>query len=502
MRPLPGTFARPGLWMMLLCALVVLGPGLHGGYWLAEQGFAPAWNAAGPGIGSGDETLWQATGPWALIPAQMLMRAGLDPVAAVKWQMLLSLLGSGVAVHFWLQRRLGDRAAAVAGVATLTAPLLLMATYTRGNPTELLLVALFALALAGAGMAARGRRWPGSVLAVAALLWLPFVQAGIALVALLLVVLYVLLVEQSWLVALSAAVVGGAALMLRWLTALGAFNLPGAESPAISLYGVLRAAPVAGEPAQLGLVILVLAGAALFAAVGLGFGENWARRLLFFGLGASGFLLLWALPLAAPLRQLLGAASWTNDPWQPLLLAVPLLGAAAGLSLTFWEGLDEAPLWAAVLVVLSLAAAPFLRPHYTAVAAPDQPMALLGENQVAVLAAGVTREPGSAQATLHMTWQVLTPVAANVNLFLHALADEDTAQVLAQLDSQPIADRPATTWSAGEIFEATWVLDLPPDAPKRLLYHAGFYDWRDGARLPVRRLIDSSTDDKLVFHDE
>ncbi|MBK8800093.1 MAG: hypothetical protein IPM07_29010 [Anaerolineales bacterium] len=80
------------------------------------------------------------------------------------------------------------------------------------------------------------------------------------------------------------------------------------------------------------------------------------------------------------------------------------------------------------------------------------------------------------------------------------MAAEDGApeQVVAQLDAQPLGDaRPATSWQPGEVLTNTYVLDLsaaPPETP--LTYYFGYYDWRDGSRLPV----DGGRDDKLVLH--
>ena len=71
---------------------------------------------------------------------------------------------------------------------------------------------------------------------------------------------------------------------------------------------------------------------------------------------------------------------------------------------------------------------------------------------------------------------------------------------MAQLDAQPLAGaRPATSWRPGEILAETYTLDLsnaPADTPLR--YYFGYYDWRDGQRLPV----DGGLDDKLVLDGE
>jgi hypothetical protein len=55
---------------------------------------------------------------------------------------------------------------------------------------------------------------------------------------------------------------------------------------------------------------------------------------------------------------------------------------------------------------------------------------------------------------------------------------------------------PATQWQPGAILGARYTLALPPEAQgANLRYYFGFYDWRDGTRLPVN----GGLDDKLVF---
>jgi hypothetical protein len=91
------------------------------------------------------------------------------------------------------------------------------------------------------------------------------------------------------------------------------------------------------------------------------------------------------------------------------------------------------------------------------------------------------------------------------NVFFQALAEDAQGglQPVAQLDVQPQEGlRPATTWQAGEILTDTYRLDLAAVAPAidvggpALTYHFGYYDWRDGARLPV----DGGRDDKVTFY--
>ena len=99
--------------------------------------------------------------------------------------------------------------------------------------------------------------------------------------------------------------------------------------------------------------------------------------------------------------------------------------------------------------------------------------------------------------TVTIGWQVLQPLAFDYNIFLQALSDESSqAHVVAQFDGQPLLDHPATTWSYGEIFTATYTLQMPAQESSAPLYIFGLYDWRDGTRLPV----DGGKDDKFAIH--
>ena len=73
--------------------------------------------------------------------------------------------------------------------------------------------------------------------------------------------------------------------------------------------------------------------------------------------------------------------------------------------------------------------------------------------------------------------------------------------MVAQLDAQPRQGlAPATTWVPGTVMTDTFRLEfndeLTPDERATLRYYFGFYDWRDGARLPV----DGGIDDKMILH--
>ena len=106
----------------------------------------------------------------------------------------------------------------------------------------------------------------------------------------------------------------------------------------------------------------------------------------------------------------------------------------------------------------------------------------------------------AGQATLDVTWQTLQALPVDYNVFFQALTDPlHEPAVVAQLDMPAAgAERPATTWRPGTIMQQSYTLSLPPlsEYGEPLTYYFGYYDWRDGARLPV----DGGIDDKLVFY--
>jgi hypothetical protein len=237
----------------------------------------------------------------------------------------------------------------------------------------------------------------------------------------------------------------------------------------------------------------------------------WQRRLLGFAFGAAALLVALSLPWSAGLWSLSGATRLLTYPWQILLLAAPLLAAAAGSLPFLLPQLAAVPYWSTLTALVVLASYPILAPAYTQVQPPPQPVAILGANQLAVLALqldettagadGADAEAPGRAATLTVAWQVLQPLASDDNIFFQAIAGAgEEERVVAQLDAQPLGDgSPATSWQPGEILTGRYTLDLsgaPVGAPLR--YYFGFYDWRSGQRLPV----DGGVDDKLVLYGE
>jgi hypothetical protein len=266
-------------------------------------------------------------------------------------------------------------------------------------------------------------------------------------------------------------------------------------------------------------------------------------HLLGFSYVASLLIGLMSLHASAPFWQWTGAQRLLTYPWEVLLLAAPLLAVTAGALPLLVGGLladfasplppgdqpyvqpaaqpaarpagslaarsDLPPaaawrtpvLWVVLVALVVLGSYPYLQPVYLTLQPPAKPAAMVGTNQLAILAADVRRQvtPAGSQATLDVTWQVLQPLASDDNVFFQAVVGEgETERVVAQVDTPPAGpDRPASGWQPGEVLTGQYTLDLsaaPADEPLR--YYFGFYDWQTGVRLPV----DGGIDDKLVLH--
>lgn len=217
------------------------------------------------------------------------------------------------------------------------------------------------------------------------------------------------------------------------------------------------------------------------------------------------------------------ASRLLSYPWQLLLLAAPFLVALAGSLPKLHESLSTTKLWVVLIGLALLSNHSFLTTRFTQYVPPETPVAVLGSNNdLVLLEATLTEDKNGAEARLDITWQALHSLEFDYNVFFQALTTDGNAlQVVAQLDTQPKDGiRTATTWEVGEILTDTYRLDLSvlnltsepslsgddttsSDGAQlsqvRLQYYFGYYDWRDGVRLPVYRPF-SGQDDKLVFY--
>jgi hypothetical protein len=85
-------------------------------------------------------------------------------------------------------------------------------------------------------------------------------------------------------------------------------------------------------------------------------------------------------------------------------------------------------------------------------------------------------EPDAVQVTLR--WSADTYLDTDYTVFVHLVAADDKAQVLAQGDSPPLAGRwPTSSWLPGVALDDTHTIQLPIDLPPGA-YHllVGLYD--------------------------
>jgi len=337
--------------------------------------------------------------------------------------------------------------------------------------------------------------------------WLWLSQAGLALLATLLLLAYALFVLGNRI--LVASVLVGAAVGAATLLPISSLSSPAKVNFTehfVYFFQLLRnhwqVAPSIpgwqdGYPFQLGLGVVTIS----FLVIWL-----WAttnpqpavenRRLLQFGSIGSALLIALCLSFSASFWQLTGAERLLSYPWQILILTAPLLVILPAALPSLAPAFGETPLWSALLLLTLANSYPNLTTDYTATEPPAQPLAIIGDNQLALLSAQLD-ESQPPTVTVTIGWQVLQPLAFDYNIFLQALSDESPqANVVAQFDGQPLLDHPATTWSYGEIFTATYTLQMPAQESSAPLYIFGMYDWRDGTRLPV----DGGKDDKFAIH--
>jgi len=345
------------------------------------------------------------------------------------------------------------------------------------------------------------------------ILWLWRIQAGLAVFATALLLLYSLLVERQRLTALivvAAGAAGLASLIPLWSTSAPS-PVPFADHFVhfFQLFGTgWASAPSTADwqdryPFQLGYTVVVFGALTLW---GLWVGRRdgilpIVRRLVNFSFAGAVVVAALSLTISAPLWAVSQADRLLTWPWQILLIAAPLLAVLAGALPATLPDLESPVYWAVLVTITLVAGSTTLAPAYTPVQPPVRPAAIFGDNRFVVLSAQLSEEESPRRATLEVTWQALHPMAFDDNIFFQALAGSgEDAAVVAQIDVQPLGgQRPATSWQPGEILRDTYELDLSQaPAGEALAYYFGYYDWRDGSRLSV----DGGRDDKLVLYGE
>ncbi len=517
-----------GLLTLLLLGVFAWAPATYPGYWLATDGFVPVFNAIDPQplahIASAPD-LWRGLGGGAFWLAQPLLALGFAPVAAVRASFAVAIVLGGLGVYAWLLPRWGDVGAGLGGLLYTLLPPLLATVYIRGSLADATVLALLPMALAGLAACARARREQSSVavsvvVIVASVLWLWRAQPGLALLATGLLLLYALIVERSvlaTLVALASGLVGALSLLPQWsVRAPSTVNFSEHFVYPHQLFstGWQNGPSVPGWqdgfPFQLGLVPLGLAVLTLWfwwlrRAQADDVTPSTTTRLLIFCAAGTLLLATLSLGISAPLWQISGSSRLLTYPWQIGLLALPLLAATAAGLVAVEPNFARPATWVALLAVVVLGSYPYLTTRFTQVQPPHVPVAVVGNNQLVLLEAKLSRDVDKISLTA--TWQVLQPLPVDYNVFFQALAERDgKLSVLNQLDTQPLDGlQPATTWQPGQIYSDTYTLDLNAavvnTAEEPLRFDFGFYDWRDGTRLSVTTPLANEIDDKLVLHE-
>jgi hypothetical protein len=504
-QPLPGG-ARLGFWAVVILGIFAWAPATYPGYWQGLEGFTPVFNVVEISPLAHIATtpdFWRGTGGDAFLLARPVLVLGFSPTVAVRVSFILMLILGGLGVYSWLRPRLGDRGAGLAGLVYLLLPPVLATVYVRGSLSDTVILGLLPMALAGLSSYAGSRSLTGAIVAVSALLWMWRAQAGLALLASILLIAYVWFVERHrWgllLVGVSSAA-GALSLWPVWSLHAPA-PLPFHEQ-SLSLYQLLSVGAQNGIAVQIGFAALGLATVMAWQW-GSGAGGRLApdlRRLLLFCGVCSVLLGVLTLSGSALFWQWTGAERVLTYPWQTLLLAAPLMAALAGGPPALNPGFSAPPIWAALVTLTIVSSYPLLTADFTQVMPPVRPVAIFGpHHNLVILDAELTEQADPPQAELRLTWQVLQPLAIDYNIFFQAqTGDPATPQVVAQLDTQPLDEsRLATTWRPGEILTATYRLDLAGiETPAGRRFVFGYYDWHDSQRLRLT----NEFDDKMVFY--
>ena len=517
---------RAGLAAILLLSTFAWAPATYPGYWQALEGFIPVFNVsqtnALAAVGIAPD-FWRGIGRATFLLSRPFILFGAEPTTSIRIGFILCFLLGSLGCYSWLQPRFGDRAAGLAGVVYLFTPTLLATIYIRGSLSDAMIIALLPFSLAGLASYTQTRSLSGAGIAVLSILWIWQTQAGLALFCTLLLLAYALLVERSWLAMLIVAISG-----IAGITSLLPIWQIRAASPIlffdhfVYFFQLFRhewqqAPSIAGWqdsfPFQLSVVALLYA--LLYALLSWrpqimqsAANQREVRRLWLFCSGGIILFTLLMLPWSAFLWQWSQAARLLTYPWQLLVLTVPLWAVAAGALSTTDHLFRQTPLWIVLLSAVVLNSYPYLRAEHTSITAPEKPFATIGEDvnivKIVILDAVLTenRQPRSAELTLR--WQSLQPLSADYNIFFQAVHSEQGGEsvVVQQIDRQPLQQGPpATIWHPGQIFTETYPLDLSAldiADDEVLQYYFGFYDWRDGVRLPMNQGLD----DKLIFHGE
>ena len=346
--------------------------------------------------------------PLAYYGAELFLLLGAGKVAAVKWIWALATVGAGLGMYAYARRVLGRLPGLLAAVVYVYMPYHLADIYVRAALAEycaFVWMPLALLAFHNLVEKVTARRLALAGLAYGAL-WLTHNVTAIAFTLLLAAyVLFRLFAEQpvlsahslGKLVGRAAAALGGAMLGLGIAAALILPNLlerrfvaqdqwvgegysyaqhfvyPFQLLSGFWGYDPALPGPADGMSFQLGVVpvILGLAATAFAFRRGRPAGE---RALILFFAGATLLVVIFMLPLSAPVWDLLPIASLIQFPWRLLALTTVTMAVLAGTVVVQSQGTrhESEPSrghWALLILIVVLASFPYTLPEYTPV--PD-----------------------------------------------------------------------------------------------------------------------------------
>ncbi len=516
----------PALLLAFLLPVFAWAPLTYPGYFVFRNGFLPVFNLADflahlgdwrwtPVIGRGHDLLrGEHVLPYLLGALPTML--GATPAAATKLVFGLSLLAASMGMFGWARRRLGDWPALVATMAYICSPIALVTIFGRGALGEAVLLGLAPCILWAADASLSGARLAaiGLVAGVAAALW---TQAGLALWLLAVLLAHILTIIPGdaahgvrRMQTAAALMVGLVIGILGLLPAFLGKGLGGATPVDFlgQFMGLHEILGMSGRSMAPGLGLGVIAiGLALFAFLAPSprplsqdslevTRVSELRRTRNFALVVVILLVFLSVSLSAPLwRGLPFLARSLTYPWQLLLLAGPWLAWLAGLGarrlgVLFSPSVQMAamaPLFAGVLTLVVLEAYVDLRPLTTTEPADRAPLAIYGDNEIALLSVETEGVPvPGGRVALEAHWQALRPLAHDYTVFFHVVAADE--QRYAQHDGMPQdAQLPTTHWLPGEIVVDRYAAVLSPDAPRGsdYRYWLGWYLGETGERLVV-----------------
>ncbi len=110
-----------------------------------------------------------------------------------------------------------------------------------------------------------------------------------------------------------------------------------------------------------------------------------------------------------------------------------------------------------------------------------------------VMVAPTIARPGQS-VDVTLDWLALQPTTTDANFFVHLVADD--GRLVGQFDGPPLGGSyPTTGWQPGERIIQRVSVPIAPDAPPGdLAVRVGWYDWRDGQRLPAPGAPDNAAE--------